>query len=409
MNTRKVIEESLLRQEELLIGKDPLTEALKGEIADKIQWIIEEEVTQMLGTESYGRVKDRMGYRHGYKSRTICTSFGEAKVDFPRARLVKGGGSSQEWQSKMLPKYHRRTKAIDDTIISVYLSGANTRRIKRALYPLLKEAALSKSAVSRIVEKLKESFEKWRTKSLSDKTFIYIYADAIRIKVRVAARVVKMSVLAVVGVLENGKKELLALDMRGSESEATWTDVLNSLVTRGLNRPKLVIADGNGGLLNAIEILWPGVDVQRCFVHKLRNLLTHAPEHAHEEVKADYNAIFYAQSLEQAKQFYDAFVKKWSKKHESVATSFLEAGEQLLTFYRYPKTQWKSLRSTNVIERLNLEFRRRVKTQGSFPTEDSVLILLFALYASGQIAMVRLSGFKDLQAVEQKNNLKVVA
>jgi len=409
MTIKKVTQESLLRQEELLIGKDPLTEALKEEVSEKIQWIIEEEVKQVLGTESYGRIKERMGYRHGYKPRTICTSMGESKVDFPRARLIKQDGSSEEWHSNMLPKYHRRTKAIDDTIVSIYLCGANTRRIKKALYPLLKEAALSKSAVSRLVERLKESFEKWRLISLADRKFVYIYADAINIKVRAAGRVVKMPVLAVVGVREDGKKELLALDMRGSESEAAWTDVLSSLVKRGLNRPKLVMADGNDGLLNAIAKQWSGIDVQRCFVHKHRNLMTYTPEHAKEEVSTDYNAIFYAESLEQAKQIYAAFVAKWSKKLERMVRSLQEAGEQLLTFYKYPPAQWKSLRSTNVIERVNLEFRRRVKTQGSLPTEDSVLILLFALYASGQITMQRLIGFKELDKVVEKNNLQSVA
>ena len=206
MNIRKVTEESLLRQEELLMGKDPLTEALKAEIAEKIQWIIEEEVKGVLGTQSYERVKERIGYRHGYKPRTICTSMGKSKIEVPRARLMKEDGSSYEWDSKMLPKYHRRTRAIDDTVLSIYLCGANTRRIKKALYPLLKEAALSKSAVSRLVERLRESFEKWRSSSLAERIFVYIYADAINIKVRAAGRVVKMPVLAVVGVREDGKK-----------------------------------------------------------------------------------------------------------------------------------------------------------------------------------------------------------
>jgi len=409
MNVRKVTEESLLRQEELLIGRDPLTEALREEIAEKIQKIVEGEVAEVLGTTSYERVKERIGYRHGSKPRTICTSMGESAIEMPRARLRKEEGGTEEWHSKMMPKYQRRTKSLDDALIGVYLSGTNTRRIKKALYPLLKEAALSKSAVSRIVARLQESFDKWRTKSLADKVFIYLYADAIRIRIRAAGRVVKMSVLAVVGVLENGKKELLALDMRGSESETAWTEILKSLDARKLNRPKLVIADGNAGLLNAIDIQWPGVDVQRCFVHKLRNLLSHAPDHAFEEIKADYNAIFYAESLEQAKQIYDAFVKKWGKKLESVAKSIQEAGEQLLTFYKYPKAQWRSLRSTNVIERLNLEFRRRVKTQGSLPNENSALILMFSLYASGQITMQRLSGFKELDKMVEKNNLQSVA
>jgi transposase-like protein len=389
--------------------EDPLTEALREKVGEMIQGILKEEIDAILGAGSYQRVQERLGYRHGTERRSISTSLGRTMIDRPRGRMFKEDGSQEEWQSQILPRYHRRAKAIDDAIISTYLCGTNTRRIKKALRPMLKGVPLSKSVVSRLVGKLKEAFEAWRSRSLSGQRYVYIYADAINIKVRAAGRVVRVPILAVVGVRESGEKELLALELRGSESQEAWTGVLRDLVNRGLNRPKLVIADGNKGLINGIETLWPGVQIQRCTIHKLRNLLAHAPVHAHEEIRADFHRIVNANSLEEAKSAYDGFVKKWSKRLEGVVKSLAEAGEQLITFFRYPKAQWRSLHSTNVIERVNGEFRRRVKTQSSFPTEESVLILLFGLYATGQVQMNRLWGYEELSKVIEEKRLIEVA
>jgi transposase-like protein len=160
-----------------------------------------------------------------------------------------------------------------------------------------------------------------------------------------------------------------------------------------------VIIDGNKGLRAAVEKSWPGIKVQRCTVHKLRNLERHVPRHALEEVKSDYHRIINAESLEEAKKAYREFVVKWKKLVPKVVVSLEEAGEELLTFYGFPNSQWKSLRTTNAIERLNGEFRRRVKTQGSLPSAQAAEILLFGLIISGQIHMRRIDGWQDLKQV----------
>ena len=160
------------------------------------------------------------------------------------------------------------------------------------------------------------------------------------------------------------------------------------------------------GLRAAVRHVWPAADVQRCAVHKLRNLLSHAPKYSHDEIRDDFHRIVYAKSLLEAKTAYTAMVRKWRKQGASVAESLEEAGEELLTFFRYPESQWRSLRTTNAIERLNLEFRRRVKTQASFPTQEAVLILMFGLVASGLVIMQRIDGWQDLNisAVPLKQN-----
>jgi transposase-like protein len=214
--------------------------------------------------------------------------------------------------------------------------------------------------------------------------------------VRQAGKVVSTPVLVAVAVLTDGTKQLVSLEMCGSESRDAWKDFLADLVERGFKAPKLCIVDGNVGLRGAIEATWSKVDVQRCTVHKLRNLERKAPKHALDEIKADYHRIVYAKSESVAREAYADFVAKWKKSCPGVVRSLEEAGDELLTFFRFPPSQWKSLRTTNSIERLNEEFRRRVKTQASLPTEDSALVLLFSLVATGQIKLRRLVGYKDI-------------
>jgi putative transposase len=301
----------------------------------------------------------------------------------------------------MLPRYARRAKSVNAALIGMYLGGVNTRRVKAVLRPLLRGTPLSKSAVSRLVQRLKEAFETWRQRPLDGRRFVVMYMDAIYLKARFAGKVSSVPVLAVVGVTAKGEKVLVSLEAKGAESQEAWRSLMEGLVERGLKvSPKLVIIDGNAGLRAAVAMTWPKADVQRCTVHKLRNLLSHAPEHAHEAIREGFHRIVYATSLGEAKAAYEQMLKLWRKQGEAVARSLEEAGEELLTFFKYPESQWKALRTTNAIERLNLEFRRRIKTQSSFPTAEAALLLLFGLVVSGQVKMRRIDGWKELPNVE---------
>ena len=161
----------------------------------------------------------------------------------------------------------------------------------------------------------------------------------------------------------------------------------------------LCIIDGNAGLRRAVGLVCPRAAVQRCCVHKLRNLERKAPKHALAEIRDDFHRILYGASAEAARTAYAAFERIWGKRCPGVVTSRREGGEELVTFFRFPKAQWKTLRTTNTIERLHEEFRRRVKTQGSLPTEDAALVLLFSLVASGQIKLRRIDGWRKIATV----------
>jgi transposase-like protein len=369
---------------------------IRGRIRDVIVEILDEELESALGAASHERVADRRGYRHGHRpARRLQTSFGPVSVEVPRGR-VKTETGTEEFESRVVRRYERRTRRLDAAVLTSYLAGTNTRKVKLALKPLVGGAALSRSSVSRLVKRLQELFEAWRTRDLSQDGYALVALDAIRLPVRLARRVVRVPVQVVIGTKATGEKELLELRVAPSESRRAWEGVVEGLVTRGLVAPRLVMVDGNAGLIRSVREGWPGAEIQRCTQHKLENLLAKAPKHCHEELKRDYGAITHGEDREAAERAYAAFVRKWSKLVPEVVASLEEAGAELLTFYGFPSEMWKSLRTTNLIERVNEEFRRRVKTQGSFPTEGSALVLLFGLFASGAIRLRKIDGYPHL-------------
>ena len=385
-------------QMEGLFGPDRLSEALRGKVREIILTLAEAELREVLAAMPYERKGERRGYRNGKRERWVSTGLGATAIELPRARL-KEGGEEREWQSRLIERYQRRARSVDSALLGCYLSGANGRRIRGALSPLLRGAPLSKSAISRIVGRLQALFTDWRKRSLKTEAVVFLYLDAIGLRVRIANKVVSAPVLVGLGVKADGQKVVLDLELLQSESSECWGGFVEGLVGRGLKRPCLVIIDGNKGLRAAVEKSWPGIKIQRCTVHKLRNLERHVPRHALEEVKSDYHRIINAESFEEGSKAYREFVVKWKKLAPKVVVSLEEAGEELLTFYSFPNSQWKSLRTTNAIERLNGEFRRRVKTQGSLPSAQAAELLLFGLIISGQIRMRRIDGWQDLKQV----------
>jgi len=375
-----------------------LSELIHQHVRAAIEAAVHEELRAALGTSPYERSEARRGYRNGTKARTLTGPTGPVALSLPRAILFRGA-AAKEWTSTIVPRYQRRMPEVNEAVVATYLAGGNTRRIRGALQPLLKAAPLSKSAVSRVVATLKDGLEAWRTRPLADLDIIYVYLDGFALRVRSAGRVVSVPVLGVVGVLPDGHKHLLALELCGGESFPAWRGCLDDLVARGLRAPLLAIIDGNAGLRRAVGLVWPRAAVQRCCVHKLRNLERRAPKHALADIRDDFHCIVYAASADAARAAYLAFERTWAKRCPGVTTSLLEGGEELLTFFRFPKAQWKTLRSTNVIERLHGEFRRRVKTQGSLPTEDAAVVLLFSLVASGQIKLRRIDGWQKIAAM----------
>src|SRR4051794_20568492 len=263
----------------------------------------------------------------------------------------------------------RRCGPISGALIaSTYLAGTNTRRVRRALGALF-GGAVGKDTVSRVWRKVKGDWDAWNARSLADEPIVRLILDGTVVR--------------------------------------AWRAVLDDLIQRGLRRPEFLIIDGASGLENAIAAVWDGVPVQRCTVHKHRNLLAHAPERLREEITADYNDMIYAATREEIQARRKAFIRKWRLKHRAVADSLDEAGDRLFTFTRLPPSQWRSVRTTNAIERLHEEFKRRIKTQTVLPSADTAAMLFWALLASGQINMRKVDGWQTLatQPIDQPIDL----
>jgi len=375
---------------------DPLMAILRPAIRAAIEDALGQELATWLGAARYERVAARVGYRHGVQHRTLGTPVGQIALTVPRARVQAAHGQMREWRSTQLPRFHRRMQQVDQAMVQVYLSGTNQRKVAAALRPLLTGVALSKSAGSRLAGELQVAREAWMTRSLAEDAFVYLYLDGFVVPVRRDGRVQRTPLLVVVGVRATGERVLLALQLATGETTLGWRAVLEQLATRGLPTPQLCIIDGSPGLRAALTTVWPTVAIQRCVVHKLRNLLAHAPPHSHAAVTADFHKVIYATSAAEAQQAYARMHRQWHLRCAAVAQSLAEGGPELLTFYRFPAAQWKSLRSTNVIERIHEELRRRIKTQAAWSTETGVLNLLHGLFATGIIRLRRIDGFTTL-------------
>src|SRR4051794_38714323 len=280
-------------------------------------------------------------------------------------------------------------------IAASYLAGTNTRRVRRALGALFR-GAVGKDVVSRTWRRIKADWEGWDRRSLAGDDIVRLILDGTVVRVRLDRKATNISLLVVLGVCSDGQKVLLSVRAMGGESEAAWRGVLDDLIARGLRTPDFLIIDGAAGLERALASLWPTVPTQRCTVHKHRNLLAHAPERLHEEITADYTDMIYAESAREIETRRRAFLRKWRLKHRAVADSLEEAGDRLFTFTRLPASQWRSARTTNAIERLHEEFKRRIKTQTVLPSAETAAMLFWALLASGQITMRKVDGWQSL-------------
>lgn len=388
---------------------DPLEDGVRQRVRFFIEAILEEELEAALGRSRYERACDgARGHRNGHRERQVIGTFGAETVKVPRARLVDDAGQAGEWRSEALRRYQRLTKKAEALIASVYLAGTNTRRVKRALFGLF-GGAVGKDVVSRAWRKVKTDWEAWCARSLAEEDIVRLILDGTVVKTRIDRKASAISVLAAIGVRRDGQKILLSIKTMGGESKAAWRAVLDDLDARGLKAPEFVIVDGAPGLEAALAELWPDPPVQRCTVHKHRNLLAHAPRHLHDELSEDYRDMIYGETKAEIEKRRKAFLRKWRIKCKAVAESLEEAADRLFTFTRLDPSQWKSARTTNAIERLNEEFKRRIKTQTVLPDAQTVPMLFWALLASGQIVMRKVDGWETLSQPLDPETLSVAS
>src|ERR1700675_246424 len=382
---------------------DPVETEVRARARQFIEELLRDELEAALSRPRYGRSPmsgsegraSVAGHRHGSRTRSLTGTFGPIEIAVPRARLTTADGKTTEWKSQALRAYQRRTLAADALIASTYLAGTNTRRVRRALAALF-GGTVGKDTVSRTWRKVKSDWDAWHTRSLAEEPIVRLILDGTVVRVRLDRKATSISLLVVLGVRADGQKVLLAIKSMGGESTEAWRAVLDDLIKRGLRRPEFLIVDGAPGLDKAIATVWDGVPVQRCTVHKHRNLLAHAPERLHEEIGADYSDMIYAATREDIETRRKAFIRKWRLKHPAVGDSLEGAGAGLFASTFLPPNQWRRARTTNAIERLHEEFKRRIKTQTVLPSVDPAAMLFWALLASGQINMRKVDGWQTI-------------
>ncbi len=335
---------------------------------------LEEEVTDVLKRRPYERSQGNIrGYRNGHRERQVSCGAGEIEVAVPRMSDTR-----EAFHSQLLEAWQRRSKLLEETIPLLYVEGLSTRDFKRALAPLWGKSGLSRSSVSRANRILKETFNNWRHRDLSLEEIVYLFLDGIYLGVRGNSRD-KEAVLVAHGITRDGKRVVLHLSLGGRESTESWKGALNDLVERGLKSPQLIITDGNPGLLKAIKDIWPEVPQQRCAIHRIRNVLARVPKKRQDEVRKALHRIFYAACLDDARDEARQFLSRYSRELPTATETLAKHLEECLTFYLFPERHWKHIRTSNVIERVFKEVKRRTRVIGRFPNETSALVMVFSI------------------------------
>jgi putative transposase len=352
------------------IGLDQDKDFLHESIRLMSQLLMELEVENKVGAAKHQRRAERTNHRNGYRERVWATRVGEIQLRIPKLRT----GS---YFPSLLEPRRRAEKALLAVVQQAYVEGVSTRKVDDLLQAL-GLSGIDKSAVSRICKGLDELVAEFRQRPIEGQ-FLYLWLDALFLKVRQNQRIVSQAVVIAIGVNQLGERQLLGFALGASETEAFWVEFLRSLVERGLAGVQLVISDAHAGLKAAIGQVLAGTSWQRCRVHFMRNLLAHIPRGDQAMVAAAVRTIFaqpqQAAACQQLQEVYKAMCPRWPKAAELLA----EAEEDILAYMVFPQEHWKRIYSNNPLERLNKEIKRRTNVVGVFPNEQAVIRLVGAI------------------------------
>lgn len=385
----------------------PLDAFLRDAARRMLQQAIEEEVQEFLGHHDHKRDEQgrRLVVRNGYlPEREFLAPAGPLKLRQPRVRdLSKDPEEKVTFSPTLLPRYLRRTKAVDDMIPWLYLNGVSTNDFPSALQAVFGETAktLSPNTIVRLKEQWTQEYEQWCKRDLSDRHYVYFWVDGIHVKVRLGDEADRnQCILVIIGATADGRKELVAVADGYRESEASWTDVLVDLKRRGLNiQPKLAIGDGALGFWAAIRKTMPQTAEQRCWVHKTANILNKLPKSLQSKAKSDLHEIWMSPTSKQANKVFDEFLEDYGVKYPKVGESLRQDREELMAFYQFPAEHWEHIRSTNPIESTFATIRlRHRQTKGSGSRRTS-LAMLFKLGEKASKGWKRLKGYEKLAFV----------
>ena len=349
---------------------DLLRELVGGVVAA----LMSAEVDAVCGAEYGERSPDRVNSRNGYRERRWDTRVGTIDLEIPRLRA---GTYYPAW---LLQPRSRSERALVSVVADLYLAGVSTRRVDKVVRQLGIQG-MSKSQVSRLAAELDELVEGFRSRPLDASPYPYLMLDALVVKVREGGRIVNACVCHATAVNAEGVRESLGLDIVTQEDGAAWLGFLRGLVARGLHGVQLVTSDAHPGLVDAIRSTLPGASWQRCRTHFMRNLLTRVPKQAQPAVATLVRSIYAQPDHDQVYEQYDRVVAQLQERFPAATDLLDEAKDDLLSFAAYPKAVWRQIWSTNPLERLNKEIRRRTDVVSIFPDRPSVIRLVGAVLA----------------------------
>jgi transposase-like protein len=360
-----------------------------------LEEVLQEEMTEHLKAGYRELTPARKGERNGHYTRNLLTPAGKIeRLEVPRDR-------EGEFVTEVFERYKRMTGSVEEAILEMYLSGVSTRKIA-GITDALSRVRIGKDVVSRIAKRLEEQQRAWRERRL-EKAYPYLYLDATYLKVNWGTSVTNLALLACVGVDEEGFREVLAVEVAGGEKSAAYASLLRGLLDRGLKGVRLVISDDHEGIKAAVSGELPGVEWQRCVVHFMRNVLSHVPAKAMREVAEDLKAIFKVRREKTARTLAGEFVELHGKSFPKAVSVFESGIGDALRYLRYPGSHHARIRTTNVLERLFKEVKRRTKVVGVFPNETSAAILAteIMLRSSEEWALKRYLTMDALEVVAE--------
>ena len=377
------------------VVSDSITELLRVHARKLIAEALEAEVAAVIAelkTSGAGVV------RNGYlPERRITCAIGDVEVKVPRIRSKDG--QPVNFLSTLVPKYLRRSKSISAWAAYAYLKGVSEADMAKVLEVVLGEGArkLTPSVVSELKKSWTDEFNTWKKRDLSGTTFSYIYADGIYQEIR--GDNPKICVLVMVGVDDSGKKHLIALEDGVRESTQSWREVLLDLKSRGMNSPALAVGDGALGFWTAISQVFPDTKHQRCWMHKTGNLLNYLPKSLQSKAKSDIQAIWMAQSKDEARKAIRLFGDKYEAKYPKAVNCLVKDEEVLLSFYDFPAEHWTHVRTTNAIESTFSTLRHRtIRVKGAF-SPTSAMAMMFQLGLEAEKSWRRFKGSEKLAQV----------
>ncbi|HET6520895.1 MAG TPA: IS256 family transposase [Geminicoccaceae bacterium] len=373
-------------------------DGLREIVRTVLQEVLEAEMTDALGAAKSERTAARLGYRAGYYGRTLITRVGKLELRVPQDR-------DGRFSTELFERYQRSEQALVATLAEMYVQGVSTRKVK-AITEELCGHAFSASAISAINQRLDQSLAAFARRRLEE-PFAYLILDARYEKVREAGVVRSQAVLVAVGIDWDGRRQILAVELANRESRSSWKDFLLGLRERGLHGLEFVVADDHAGLRAAIREVLPEAAFQRCYVHFLRNALDHLPRKADDDCLQELRWIYDRRELAEARADLAAWLKKWSPRYEKLTGWVEENIEETFTYYRLPRQHHKHMKSTNMLERLNEEIKRRTHVVRIFPNGESCLRLVRALAVETHENWLEANRYLNMDDLKEQKKLQL--